>query len=187
MNFLVGLVSPSESKRTSRSSKLLDAIAKSPYDFAKSAMNSGLSRSTTYNEEGPAISTSSPSKVSWLSRLPLRRRSRVKSPSQAMPTDEIAHTTPSIELRTLDVHAFVFNDLVLLGQKNRSNVPGPSWILSEDVGIFRPLSIARLKRRNAQGILNLYTPIFSVQAMLTNHRRGHDPIPGGSHRRPSRP
>jgi hypothetical protein len=175
--------SPSEPKRISRSSKLLDAIARSPYDFAKSAVNSGSSWTANGNDEGSAISTSSPSKVSWFSRLPLRRRSRAKSPLQVMPiTDDMA---PSIDLRTMDVHAFVFNDLVLLVQKNRSNVPEPSWILSEDVGIFRPLSIARLKRRSVQGISTPYLRIFSARALLTNHCRGHDPIPGSSHRRPS--
>jgi len=180
--------SPAESKRTSRSSKLLDAIAKSPYDCAKSAVISDSSWITTGNEDGSAISTSSPSKASWFSRLPLRKRSRAKSPLQAVPiTDETAHIAPSIDLRTLDVHAFVFNDLVLLVQKNRGNVPGPGWVLSEDVGIFRPLSIARLKRRTAQGILNLYTPIFLAQAVLTNHRRGHDFIPRSGYRRPPGP
>lgn len=140
--------SPAESKRISRSSKLLDAIARSPPEFVKPA--GGNCGSTNDNDEGSAISSS---KLSWFSRLPLRRRSRAKSPLRAIPvTDENAHTGPSIDLRAVEVHAFVFNDLVLLVQQNRTHDSEHSWILSEDVGIFRPLSIARLKRRNAQGI-----------------------------------
>ena len=156
-----------ESKRISRSSKLLDAIAKSPDDFGKS---SGSSWITNGNDDGSTISASSPSKMSWFSRLPLRRRSRAKSPLPI--TDETARTAPGLDLRTVDVHAFVFNDLVLLVQQRRSDVSEHSWILSEDVGIFRPLSIARLKRRSAQGILNLCTTLFTARAMLTTTAEG---------------
>ena len=144
-----------DSKRISRSSKLLDAIGKTNHDFA--SLSSGPSSMTYDKSQSISNSTSDsvPAKSSWFSRLPLRRRSRAKSP--ANPTvaplinDETVQNSPDVDLRTVDVHAFVFNDLVLLAQQGRRTGPEPSWVLSEDVGIFRPLSIARVKRRNTQG------------------------------------
>src|SRR6266545_4213454 len=75
------ILEPCDSKRFSRSSKLLDAIGKTNHDFGKIAsLSSGPSC-----DKGQGIPNSSsdsvPAKSSWFSRLPLRRRSRAKSPT----------------------------------------------------------------------------------------------------------
>ena len=153
----VTILGSCDSKRISRSSKLLDAIGKTNHDFGNIAsLSSGPSMTC---DKGQGISNlasdSVPAKSSWFSRLPLRRRSRAKSSANStiapLINDETVQISPDVDLRTVDVHAFVFNDLVLLAQQGRGTSPEPCWVLSEDVGIFRPLSIARVKRRNTQG------------------------------------
>lgn len=173
------------SKRISRSSRLLDAIGKSNYDlgkaFSPTSGSSSMAADNDFTMTNISSSPVAPSKSSWFSRLPLRRRSRHKSPSKALPlSDEAARASPDIALRTVDVHAFVFNDLVLLAQKEQSLASEQSWILSEDVGIFRPLSIARLRRRHAQGRFN------GVRRRLALiNCRGNDYITGSRRCRPS--
>jgi hypothetical protein len=170
------------SKRISRSSRLLDAIGKSNYDlgkaFSPTSGSSSMAADNDFTMTNISSSPVAPSKSSWFSRLPLRRRSRHKSPSKVVPlSDEAARVSPDIALRTVDVHAFVFNDLILLAQKLAS---GPSWILSEDVGIFRPLSIARIRRRNAQGRF-----IGVRRRLALINCRGNDNITGSRCCRPS--
>jgi hypothetical protein len=58
---------------------------------------------------------------------------------------------PSNPRSTVNIHAFVFNDLVLLAQPSQVSGDEPSWILLGDLGVFKPLSIADIQNENPQG------------------------------------
>ncbi|KAF8966078.1 hypothetical protein BDZ97DRAFT_1993886 [Flammula alnicola] len=153
-----------EASRAKRGSRLLDAISTSSSTiFERSDSVKSTSTGNSFSSDVPATSTPVKSSNSWFSRLPLRKRSRSKSPlPMAGPTrdhSDLQHSPPTA-LRTVSVHAFVFNDLVLLAQPSQTSGHEPQWILSKDLGIFRPLSIARIQTRNNEGT------ILSLEAMV---------------------
>lgn len=172
------------SKRISRSSRLLDAIGKSNCDlgntFSSASGTSSVASDTMTNMSSNPIA---PAKSSWFCRLPLRRRSRNKSPDKAIPlSEEAAHISPDLALRTVDVHAFVFSDLILIAHQEQCVGSEPKWVLSEDVGIFRPLSIARIRRRHLQGIYQ-----WNTRLVVLTYSRRHDNISGNCYCRSPRP
>lgn len=147
-----------EANRTKRVSKLLDAISTSSSTiFERSDSVKSTSTGNSFGSNIPATSTPVKSSAgSWFSRLPLRRRSAHKSPIatalSAIELTEPARESPS-SLRTVSVHAFIFNDLVLLAQPSQTLGKEPRWILSKDLGTFRPLSIAQIQTHRKEGAL----------------------------------
>ncbi|KAJ3504049.1 hypothetical protein NLJ89_g8144 [Agrocybe chaxingu] len=116
------------------------------------------------------LAPSTKSRSSWFSRLPLRKRSRTKSPTQQETgrDDDSTRSSPDPALRTVDVHAFVFNDLVLLAQSMHTPNSDPSWLLCEDLSVFRPLSIARIRRRNQQEGMMLSLEALQLDPVYLN-------------------
>lgn len=161
-------------KRKSRSSRLLDAIGKpnSVMEKPASLKSASSSSSSTSNIGHNGLSaTLAPTKTSWLSRLPLRIRSqsqiKSESPEAHAQSFEIKPMTSDISMRTVDLQAFVFNDLVLLARQAHKSGPEPSWILSEELGLFRPLSIARIRRRNLQGtVITIISRIYRLMQII---------------------
>ncbi|KAH9475165.1 RhoGEF domain-containing protein gxcJ [Psilocybe cubensis] len=163
----------SESKRADRSSKLLDTINTSSSVFERAdSEKSASSFDGIASGKGP-VATSTPVKSSWFSRLPLRRRPQPKplllpvSEPQAKGTGK---ATPMLNsLKTVSVHVFVFSDLVLLAQPSQTHDDKPRWILSTDLGLFRPLSIAHIQRFNQEGtVLSLEAITLDVNSLNDN-------------------
>ena len=141
-----------EARRSKRTSKFLDAVSISSFVFERS--DSVKSASTSGSSTTGPVMASTPVKSSWFSRLPLGRRARSKSPLPADPLLQVSHSpphAPSNPRRTVNIHAFVFNDLVLLAQPNQVSGGEPHWILLGDFGVFKPLSIAEIQNKNPQG------------------------------------
>ncbi|KAF9554908.1 hypothetical protein CPC08DRAFT_821396 [Agrocybe pediades] len=156
-------------KRGDRGSKLMDAITITSSAFERSASDVSVSTTASSNTPmtGPVLPKSPSSKSSWLSRLPLRKRSKSKSSippiveNSPERRDLAVETTLSVPLKTVDVHAFVFSDLVLLAHPSSASGRKASWTLFDDLGIFRPLSIARI---DSKGPGNDVT-ILSLEAL----------------------
>jgi len=149
-----GNKSTGESKR---SSKLADSISDWAYDVEKSG--SSKSRKSSSSAKPSTIFGGPPSpnpsaKSSWFSRLPLRKRSRSKS---SVSGKEVAsagdvQSVAYVSSQYIPVHAFVFNDLVLLAQSKSPSDDDPLWVLIRDVGVIKPLSIAHINAQNPEGI-----------------------------------
>jgi len=153
-------------KRGDRSSKLLDAISTTSSISDKSDSETSVSSSDSRDPPPAGLSSNSDAaKSSWLSRLPLRKRSKSKSPMppaiEKLPELPVTavQSIPEPTLQTVDVHAFVFSDMVLLAQPSRASGRMSCWILLEDLGLFRPLSIARIDTKG-QGIGLLFEKLL---------------------------
>ena len=139
-----------------RSSKLTDNISDWAYDVEKSGSaksrksSASVKPSTVFGDPPPNPAA----KSSWFSRLPLRKRSRNKlsiSGKEAASTEDVQPTV-DVSLKYMPIHAFVFNDLVLLAQSKSSSDDDPLWVLIQDVGVIKPLSIAHINAQNPEGI-----------------------------------
>lgn len=145
-----GNKSTAESKRTS---KLADNICDWAYDVEKSGSaksRKSVKPSTLFG--GPPPNPAA--KSSWFSRLPLRKRSRSKSSlsgKEAAPAGDV-QSVVDVSLQCIHIHAFVFNDLVLLAQSKSPSDDDPLWVLIRDVGVIKPLSIAHINAQNPEGI-----------------------------------
>lgn len=141
-----------DSKRASRASKLMDVvnISSSVYEKTGSGRSGSFAIPGTSSSSGPST-TATPAKSSWFSRLPLRKKALAKSP---LPPEDSANNRidvppfPLASQRSVSVHAFVFSDLVLLAHSCQTTGRKVDWILCEDLGVFNPLSIARIQDRN---------------------------------------
>ena len=141
-----------------RSSKLADSINDWAYHVEKSG--SAKSKKSLSSTPKPSTTFAGPpspnptSKPSWFSRLPLGKRSRSKSsPSgkEVAPAGD-AQSVVDISLQCMPVHAFIFNDLVLLAQSKSPSDDDPLWVLIQDLGVIKPLSIARISAQKPEGI-----------------------------------
>lgn len=145
-----------EATRAKRASKLMDAIhsVSSATVFDKADSVSSQSTRNSFGSNIPTTSTPvKSSSSSWFSRLPLGKRSAArgsKPPTVPISVDVKDQTSAasSPALRTTSVHAFIFNDLVLMAQPNTNMGKASHWTISEDVGVFRPLSIAHIQSRD---------------------------------------
>ena len=168
-----------EARRSKRTSKFLDAVSISSFVFERS--DSVKSASTSSSSTTGPVMTSTPIKSSWFSRLPLGRKARSKSPLPVDPLPQASHSPPHVPQnprRTVNIHAFVFNDLVLLAQPSQVFGDEPRWILLGDLGVFKPLSIAEIQNKNPQGgscHIGLFFDLLKCQAF----RRGRR-VAGGS-------
>ena len=145
-----GNKSAAESKR---SSKLISDWA---YDVGKSGsaksrkVSSSVKPLTTFG--GPLPNPAA--KPSWFSRLPLRKRSRGKlslSGKEATSAGDV-QSIADVSLQCVPIHAFVFNDLVLLAQPKSPSDDDPLWVLIRDFGVIKPLSITHINAQNPEGI-----------------------------------
>lgn len=174
-----------EARRSKRTSKFLDAVSISSFVLERS--DSVKSASTSSSSTTGPVMTSTPVKSSWFSRLPLGRKARSKSPLPADPLPQASHSPPHVPQkarRTVNIHAFVFNDLVLLAQPSQVFGDEPRWILLGDLGVFKPLSIAEIQNKNPQGgscNIGLFN-LLKYQAFRRCHR-----VAGGSCPRTGRP
>ena len=144
-----GNKSTAESKR---SSKLADSICDWAYDVEKSGSAKSRKSVKPLTFGGPPSNPAA--KSSWFSRLPLRKRSRSKSsPSgkEAASAGDV-QSVADVSLQCIPIHAFVFNDLVLLAQSKSPSDDDPLWVLIRDVGVIKPLSIAHINAQNPEGI-----------------------------------
>ena len=151
-----GNKSTAESKR---SSKLADNICDWAYHVEKSGSVKSRKSSNSVKPSTPFGSAPPPSpnpaaKSSWFSRLPLRKRSRSKaslSGKEAASAGDILQSVVDVSLQCIPIHAFVFNDLVLLVQSKSPSDDDPLWVLIQDVGVIKPLSIAQIAAQNPEG------------------------------------
>lgn len=148
--------------RTKRVSKLMDAISGSSGTvFEKTESVNSSSTGSSFGANVPATSTPlKPSGNSWFSRLPLGKRSvskGSKTPDVTPVIDKKDHqyVASPPALKTVSVHAFIFNDLVLVAQAGQTFGTEPQWVLHEDLGVFRPLSIAQIQSRSEGKVLFL--------------------------------
>ena len=160
-----GHKSTSESKR---SSKLADSICDWAYDVEKSGsaksrkLSNAVKPSSTPFGGGPPPPTppsSSGTKSSWFSRLPLRKRSRSKSSlsgKEAASAGDVLQSVVDVSLQCIPIHAFVFNDLVLLAQSKSPSDDDPFYVLMRDLGVIKPLSIAHINAQNPEGIQSVF-------------------------------
>ena len=147
-----GNKSTTESKR---SSKLADSICDWAYDVEKSgSVKSRKSAKPSIALGGPPPNPAP--KSSWFSRLPLRKRSRSKSSlsgKEAASAGDVQSVVVDVSSQSIPIHAFIFNDLVLLAQsKSQPSDDDPLWVLIRDVGVIKPLSIAHINAQNPEGI-----------------------------------
>ena len=138
-----------------RSSKLADSICDWAYDVEKSgSVKSRKSAKPSIALGGPPPNPAP--KSSWFSRLPLRKRSRSKSSlsgKEAASAGDVQSVVVDVSLQSIPIHAFIFNDLVLLAQsKSQPSDDDPLWVLIRDVGVIKPLSIAHINAQNPEGI-----------------------------------
>ena len=167
-----GNKSTAESKR---SSKLAGSICDWAYDVEKSG--SAKSRKSS-NSIKPLKHFGGPSptpaaKSSWFSRLPLRKRSRSKSSlsgKEAASAGDV-QSVVDVSLQCIPIHAFVFNDLVLLAQSKSPSDDDPLWVLIRDVGIIKPLSIAHINTQNPEGIRSVSFYVIWTSVLIRNHRQ----------------
>ena len=148
--------STAESKR---SSKLADNVCEWAYHVEKSGSVKSRKSSNSVKASTPFSSAPPPpnpaAKSSWFSRLPLRKRSRSKSSlsgKEATSAGDVLQSVVDISLQCIPIHAFVFNDLVLLAQSKSPSDDDPLWMLIRDVGVIKPLSIAQITAQNPEGI-----------------------------------
>lgn len=151
-----------DANRAKRVSKLMDAISGSSSTvFEKTeSVNSGSSGSS-FGANVPATSTPLKSSASsWFSRLPLGKRSVSKGSKTPNVTPVIdkkdLYVASPPALRTISVHAFIFNDLVLVAKPGQTLGADPQWVLHEDLGVFRPLSIAQIQSHSEGKVLLLH-------------------------------
>ena len=157
-----GNKSTAESKR---SSKLADSICDWAYDVeksgsAKSRKSSNSVKPSTHFGGGPPPNPAA--KSSWFSRLPLRKRSRSKSSlsgKEAASGGDV-QSVVDVSLQCIPIHAFVFNDLVLLAQSKSPSDDDPLWVLIRDAGVIKPLSIAHINAQNPEGIQ--FVPLYVI-------------------------
>ena len=169
-----GSVNKSESKR---SSKLAGSICDWAYDVdksgsAKSRKSSNSVKPSTPFGSGPP--PNSATKSSWFSRLPLRKRSRSKlslSGKEAASAGEVLQSVVDVSFQCIPIHAFVFNDLVLLAQSKSPSDDDPLWVLIRDVGVIKPLSIAHINAQNPEGIQSVFFVVCHLDVSLIRNRR----------------
>ncbi|CAA7264593.1 unnamed protein product [Cyclocybe aegerita] len=135
----------SDAKRQSRSSKLLDAVGRS----------NTMAEFERFGMLKPMSSKSFES-------------SKAAAEKETGRDDDSTRSSPDPALRTVDAHAFIFNDLVLLAQSMHTPNSDPSWLLCEDLSVFRPLSIARIRRRSQQEGMMLSLEALQLDPVYLN-------------------
>lgn len=150
-----------ESKRSSITEWVCD-VEKS--GCAKSRKSSSSAKPSTTFGVSPSPSTAP--KPSWFSRLPLRKLSRSKSSfsgKEAVSAGNV-QSVAYVSSQCMPVHAFVFNDLVLLAQSQSPSDDDPLWVLIRDVGVIKPLSIAHINAQNPEGIQSAFLHRISISS-----------------------
>ena len=163
-----GNKSTAESKRSSQMTN--NNISGWAFDVEKSGFSESR-KSTSFVKPlttfgGPLPNPAA--KSSWFSRLPLRKRSRSKtflSGKEAASAGDV-QSVVDVSLQCTPIHAFVFNDLVLLAQSKSPSDDDPLWVLMRDVGVIKPLSITYVNAQNPEGIQSvslygIWTPTYS--------------------------
>jgi hypothetical protein len=152
-----------DTAESKRSSKLAGNIGDWAYEVEKSGSvksrksSNSVKPSTPFGGGPPP--PNSATKSSWFSRLPLRKRSRSKtslSGKEAASAGDALQSVVDVSLQCVPIHAFVFNDLVLLAQSKSPSDDDPLWVLIRDVGVIKPLSIAHINAQNPEGIQSVF-------------------------------